>query len=308
MSGALLEAHAGGRGKKGSEAKTQWIRSPTPNSSTCNFHHHMTRILIPTFFLQFLPEHTIKYPNWHGILLTCHDFLLKIQKTMLSLWGQFMHLISILFIETKQNFDWNLCNHLLARILGCEFNSSNDHSFTGEDRAPICFNHGCIYKHKTARINFMTYDLRREQDLINPRTEHQDIMVLAHEDASCEEYHPYWYAPVIRILYADVYHTGEKSTTDEPYKMDFLWVCWFGLDESHWGGWKARQLHWIGFFNSEDKWAFGFLDPNEIIQAVHLIPAFTHGLIDNLPSDSLAHHSEDEYYEEWKYHYVHMYV
>ena len=104
-------------------------------SSACNFPHHMTRIPIPTFFLQFLPKRTIKYLNWHGILLTCHDFLLKIQKTMHSLWEQFTHFISILFIETKQNFDRNLCNHWLARMFGCEFNSSNDHSFTDEDHA-----------------------------------------------------------------------------------------------------------------------------------------------------------------------------
>ena len=133
-------------------------------------------------------------------------------------------------------------------------------------------------------------------------------MVLAREDASCKEYHPYWYARVIGIFHADVYHIGEKSTTDEPYKMDFLWVRWFGLDESHRGGWKARRLHRIGFFDSEDERAFGFLDPNEIIRAVHLIPAFAHGLIDNLPSDSLARHPEDEYHEEWKYYYVNMYV
>ena len=150
-----------------------------------------------------------------------------------------MHFISILFTETKQNFDRNLHNHLLARILGCEFNGSNDHSFTDKDQASIRFNHGRIYKHKTARINFTTYDLRQEQDSINPRTEHQDIMVLTREDASCKEYHLYWYTCVIGIFHADVYHIGEKSTTDEPYKMDFLWVHWFGLDESHRGGWKA---------------------------------------------------------------------
>jgi len=150
--------------------------------------------------------------------------------------------------------------------------------------------------------------MRREQDSINPRTEHQDIMVLAHEDASCEEYHPYWFACVVEIFHADVYHIGEKLMMDEPYKMDFLWVCWFGLDESHRGGWKARRLHQIGFFNSEEERAFGFLDPNEIIRAVHLIPAFAHGLIDNLASDSLARHPEDEYHEEWKYYYVNMYA
>jgi len=51
-----------------------------------------------------------------------------------------------------------------------------------------------------ARINFTTYDMQRDQDSIDPRTEHQDDMVLAHEDASCEEYHPYWYAHVVEFF------------------------------------------------------------------------------------------------------------
>jgi len=178
------------------------------HSSTCDFPHHMTRIPIPTFFLQCLPELTIKYPNQHGILLTCHVFLLKIQKKHTHCEKSFTHFTFLLFIKTKQNFDQNLRNHLLAWILGCEFNGSDDHSFTNEDCTSICFNHGHIYKHKTVRINFMTYDMWQEQDSINPRTEHQDIIVLAHEDASCEEYHPYWYACVVEIFHADVYHIG----------------------------------------------------------------------------------------------------
>lgn len=150
--------------------------------------------------------------------------------------------------------------------------------------------------------------MRREQDSINPRTEHQDVMVLAREDPACGEHHPYWYARIVGIFHADIYHVGENSKTDEPYRIDFLWVRWFGLDGSHRGGWKARRLHRIGFFDSEEERAFGFLDPDEIIRATHLIPAFAHGLIHNLPSDSLARHPEDSTHEEWKYYYVNMYV
>jgi len=147
-----------------------------------------------------------------------------------------MHFTFSLFIETKQNFDWSLHNHLLAWILGCDFNGSNDHLFTNKDRASIHFNHGRIYKHKTARINFTTYDMRWEQDSINPRTEHQDIMVLAHEDASCEEYHPYWYARVVEIFHADVYHIGENQWQMSLTKWIFygfiglVWMCLTEVD------------------------------------------------------------------------------
>ena len=124
-------------------------------------------------------------------------------------------------------------------------------------------------------------------------------MVLACEDLVCEEHHPSWYACIVGIFHTDVYHVGENLKTNVPYRINFLWVCWFGLDGSYHGGWKARRLHWIGFFDSEEEHAFSFLDPDEIIQATHLIPVFGHGLIHNLPSDSLAHHPEDSTHEEW---------
>ena len=46
----------------------------------------------------------------------------------------------------------------------------------------------------------MTYDLRHQQDSINPWT-HADIMLLSHEVPNEEVIaHPYWYGRVIRIF------------------------------------------------------------------------------------------------------------
>ena len=63
----------------------------------------------------------------------------------------------------------------------------------------------------------------------------------------------------------DIYHVAEHSKTNEPYRINFFQVHWFGLDGSHCGGWKAHQLHQIGFFNSEEEHAFSFLDSDEIV-------------------------------------------
>ena len=83
-----------------------------------------------------------------------------------------IHAFHIVYCSLKRKaFDWNLCNHLLVRTLGCELNGSNDNLFTNKDHASIHFSHGHIYKHKTVRINFMTYDLQQKQDSINPRTQ-----------------------------------------------------------------------------------------------------------------------------------------
>jgi len=59
----------------------------------------------------------------------------------------------------------------------------------------VTFLNNRIYSHKVLRVNYTTYDMRREQDSLNPRT-HPDIMVLSqepkmHEDGTPE--HPYWY-------------------------------------------------------------------------------------------------------------------
>jgi len=36
-----------------------------------------------------------------------------------------------------------------------------------------------FYSHSLLRINFTTYDLRRETDTVNPRTDHRNIMLLS---------------------------------------------------------------------------------------------------------------------------------
>lgn len=85
--------------------------------------------------------------------------------------------------------------------------------------------------------------------------------------------------------------------------MDFLWVRWFGRDLTYKSGFKAKHLHRIGFVPQEDPLVFGFLDPQEIIRAVHLIPAYTHGRSPDALGPSLARHPREND-EDWNYYYV----
>ena len=125
------------------------------------------------------------------------------------------------------------------------------------------------------RVNYTTHDLRRDQDSINPWT-HADIMVLAHEDdVDGEVWHPYWYGHVLGIFHVLVQHKGESSTCSEVQQIDFLFVHWFGRDNSSASGWAARRLPRIGFLSADDESAFGFLDPQDVLQGVHLIPDFS---------------------------------
>ena len=169
-----------------------------------------------------------------------------------------------------QDFLPNLKNHLLSCIRGEEYTGEQP-QYPDRDRNSIAFVHNCIYDHRTLRINYTTYDLRRCQDVVNVgRPDHANIMVLGHEDGDDgHEPHPFWYTRVIGTLHADVKYCG-----GEPEKMDFLWVHWYGHDMTHQSGWRARCLPRIGRLEEGHPKAFGFLNPNDVLRASHLIPSF----------------------------------
>lgn len=89
-----------------------------------------------------------------------------------------------------QDFARKLKNHLLARLLNQEYDG-DEHQFSDEDRNTVRIIDNCVYSAKVLHVNYTTYDVRRNQDSMNPRT-HCDIMVLSHE--TDEHAHPYWYA------------------------------------------------------------------------------------------------------------------
>ncbi len=63
-----------------------------------------------------------------------------------------------------------------------------------------------LFSHNIMRCNYNTYDMRRDQDSINPRT-HSDI-VLPDDNPQ----HPFAYARVIKIFHADVCYGGPGAT------------------------------------------------------------------------------------------------
>jgi hypothetical protein len=192
-----------------------------------------------------------------------------------------------------------LKDHLLARLRGLRFSGDND-PFTPEERSQVRFVHNRLYQHKTLRVNYTSYDLRRCQDSLNPRT-HPNIMVLSHEDD--DDAHPYWYARIIGIFHALVQHPDHL----EPVSMDFLWVRWYGRHIEHRSGWKAKHLPRIGFIDSDGDLPFGFLDPIDVIRGCHLIPAFHYGRTEELLAPSIARlPAEND--EDWLFYYVNMYV
>jgi hypothetical protein len=195
----------------------------------------------------------------------------------------------------------DLKSHLLSRLLDIPYDG-DEAKFSDQDLLDVTIVQDRIYAHKVMRINYTTYDLGRDQDSINPRT-NSDIMVLGHEDDDSPNSHPYWYARVVGIFHADVRHVGSRSKSRQTQRMEFLWVRWFGRDLDHRAGWKARRLHRVGFLGSSERDAFGFLDPSEVIRASHLIPAFYHGLTSELLPKSVARRPEQND-QDFVYYYI----
>ena len=184
-------------------------------------------------------------------------------------------------------------NHILKK----EYDG-DDSPFTDKERAAVIFVKDRIYRHKVIRINYTTYDMRRDQDSLNPRT-HANVMLLAHDNGT----HPYWYARILGIFHAIVRHPSLPN----PVSMDFVWIRWYGYDNNPLNrptGWAARCLHRVGFVphdvdDPEASPAFGFLDPMNIIRGIHILPSYYNGLDeDSLPPSSTARlpHEGDEDY------------
>jgi hypothetical protein len=77
------------------------------------------------------------------------------------------------------------------------------------------------------------------------------------------------------------------------------------LDEEEIGGWKAKKLHQIGFVEGDA--AFGFVDPADVIHAIHLIPRFAQGGTKDMLGPSIARSPLDKD-EDWIRYYINMYV
>ncbi|KAF8154664.1 hypothetical protein B0H34DRAFT_860496 [Crassisporium funariophilum] len=200
-----------------------------------------------------------------------------------------------------------LKDHLLSRLSG-DTSDGQEHCYLDDERDNVGIVNDRLYRHKVLHVNYTTYDVRRSQDSINPRI-HSDVMTLSREDDP--NVHPYLYAHVLGIFHVDIKHHGPHSTTANTQRMEFLWVRWFQRDRSYAAGWNTRRLHRLSFLKSDaPDGAFGFVDPSDIIQGTHLIPAFAHGTSSHYLGSSIAREFADKELgdEDWKFFYVNMFV
>jgi hypothetical protein len=193
-----------------------------------------------------------------------------------------------------------LKEHILARILSLD----EDHLFGDDDRDGLRIIGNQINRHGTLRVNYTTYDMRRNQDSINPKT-HPDILMLA--SGASYITNQYFFGRVIGIYHVDVVHV---ATAPQSQRIEFLHVRFFEPDNEYEGGFNLRRFPRIKFIDAYDPDAFGFVDPARVIRGAHIIPAFAHSTTDEFIPDSIARIYTDAYARkrDWKYYYVNMLV
>ena len=104
-----------------------------------------------------------------------------------------------------QDFVPRLKDHLLGRLLDKDYDG-DETVFSDADRNTVRLVDNRIYSAKVLRVNYTTYNVRRDQDSMNPRTDQCDVMVQSPETGP--NAHPYWYARVLGVFRARGLHTG----------------------------------------------------------------------------------------------------
>ncbi|KAI0363088.1 hypothetical protein BV20DRAFT_959006, partial [Pilatotrama ljubarskyi] len=210
-----------------------------------------------------------------------------------------------------KNFIPLLRDHLLHRLLDDFGLADRTSGFTHAQQSGLEIQGDQLYLHKVLHVNYTTYDMRRDKDMINPRT-HPNIMMLATPStkSDVDSPHPYLYARIVNIFHAQVRYTGPGATRRmrEWRRMEFLWVRWFEEDPEYPSGFQERRLPRVRFVDAgmAGTSAFGFVDPSDVLRAAFLMPAFAYGTSSELLGHSpLARkHCNDD--EDYEYYYVGM--
>ncbi|KAK7682685.1 hypothetical protein QCA50_014068 [Cerrena zonata] len=209
-----------------------------------------------------------------------------------------------------KDFLTQLLNHLVARLLYPGM-ADDGTKYDAADHAKIMIVNGRIFNHKTMQVNYTTYDMRREYDIVNAN-KHADIMTVASdfdaETMTSSSGHPFSYARVIGIYHAEVVHIlpGNQANV---HTVQFLRVHWYRRDTTFKAGFQHRRLNRIELMSHDEPGAFGFIDPDDVIRGVHVIPAFHYGTKIGIETeDSGSINSASPLFTPWTYYYVNCFV
>ncbi|KAI0055213.1 hypothetical protein BV25DRAFT_1815943, partial [Artomyces pyxidatus] len=217
-------------------------------------------------------------------------------------------------IRTNLLREANLATNRDSRGSSNASNASHNPSQQGSDAISIehaadyiFFKNDRMYEHRTMRINYTSYDVRRGQDIIHTGTSNQDIMVLAphaDEGTSVSPARRFWFGRVLRIYHVNVVYTGPGMVDFSSRRIYFLWVRWF-RDDGHTAKVADCRLDSLQFAPLKSDDAFGFVDPDDVLRCSHIIPAFARGKLraDGSKLSSCANDADD-----WHTYYVNRFA
>ncbi|RXW11255.1 hypothetical protein EST38_g14600 [Candolleomyces aberdarensis] len=197
-----------------------------------------------------------------------------------------------------------LKKHLLPRILrrlGFDLTKSYE-----DEWASVVIKDHRLYQHRLLRINYTTYDVRRDQDVIHLETPQCNIMLLNSDFSASGSHSLYLYSRVLGIYHANVSYIGvlpDGTRRYDSFRLDVVWGQWYEtLDHP---GKEEFQLDRLRLCPVGTPQSLHFIDPSDILRAVHLIPQFSLGKVDSLPPKSRLVTPQES---EWKGYYINRFV
>ncbi|KAF7293522.1 hypothetical protein MIND_01130500 [Mycena indigotica] len=195
-----------------------------------------------------------------------------------------------------QDFTRKLKTHFRHRLQNLDSEIVDEIEFTEQDLINVVIEKELLYTHATMQVNYTTYDVRRDQDKLNPRTR-RFFMVHARDPV---DPHRYWYGEILGIFHAYVLLADLPGNSK---RLEFLWVRWFQRDVTYPCGFKAKRFPRLHYMPHQNPNAFGFLDPQDVVRGVHLIPAFNHGWTEEYLPKSVGRRKGNH---DWRFHFVNL--
>lgn len=161
-----------------------------------------------------------------------------------------------------------------------------------------------MYQHRILRVNYTTYDVRRDQDLVNGHSAHCNIMVLRQrtEASHTDNVSSYRYGRVLGTYHVNVGYNGPgRPDYHELHKMEFLWVRWYDEVGQLETGWAHQRLGRLRFAPIEDGDAFGIVDPDDVLRGCHIIPRFQ---LNKVHAAGAGHSPLAKDASDWKEYYI----
>ena len=215
--------------------------------------------------------------------------------------------LSMHTLTVTKGFEKMLRNYILRWTSSLDPDITSYDCFTDNDRAHVSIQGNTLYRHRTLKLRYTTYDMRDGEDKMYQRL-HPDIMVLSDSNK-----HPYLYGRVLDIFHTNVGNSASNSILTSgncTARLEMVWVRWFrveGPGPDRQQGFHTLRCPSVTFCRAEEPDAFGLIHPDEIVRMVHLIPRFKLLRTDEyLAGPSAARPKGEE--DDWRGFSVNMYV